>query len=81
MKRIQAAYLRPPVTPQQAGAAKPIPPPRVAAFTIHTKAYQPRIQARRLRAGLFISAQIARNARLCYNTLIYDYIPARGGTI
>lgn len=57
------------------------PPPRVAAFTIHTKAYQPRIQARRLRAGLFISAQIARNARLCYNTLIYDYIPARGGTI
>ena len=56
-------------------------PPRVAAFTIHTKAYQPRIQARRLRAGLFISAQIARNARLCYNTLIYDYIPARGGTI
>lgn len=47
----------------------------------HTKAYQPRIQARRLRAGLFISAQIARNARLCYNTLIYDYIPARGGTI
>ena len=57
------------------------PPPLVAAFTIHTKAYQPRIQARRLRAGLFISAQIARNARLCYNTLIYDYIPARGGTI
>ena len=48
------------------------PPPRVAAFTIHTKAYQPRIQARRLRAGLFISAQIARNARLCYNTFIYE---------
>lgn len=70
-----AAYLRPPVTPQQGEAYLAEMP----ALEVRTSRYPK--QARRLRAGLFISAQIARNARLCYNTPIYDYIPARGGTI
>ena len=72
-----AAYLRPPVTPQ------PNQSPAACGGVYHTyksiptPAYRPAACVR----GFFISAQIARNARLCYNTLIYDYIPARGGTI
>ena len=31
--------------------------------------------------AISVPAQIAHNARLCYNTLNYDDIPAGGGTI
>lgn len=81
MKRIQAAYLRPPVTPQQAGAAKPIPRRvwrRLPYIQKHTNpAYRPAACVR----GFLYPRRLHAMPGYAIIHLSMRIDPARGGTI